>query len=181
MEEHVILIARCMASIRRFFIELLITVVPAVVLSLFVNVYVAGATIVDGPSMQPNLYSDYRVMTEKVSYHLHPPRRGDVVVVERPDGETPLVKRVLALPGEIVEVRGGHVYINHTPIQEPWVTYWGGQDYPATLVPVDHVFVLGDNRAVSRDSREIGPVPYDRVHRHVVFIFWPLNEIKFLP
>jgi signal peptidase I len=175
------IIVRLVQAVQRTARELALTIFPAVVISLLINVYVAGATIVDGPSMQPNLYTDYRVMTERVSYHLHPPRRGDVVVVERPDGEIPLVKRVLALPGEIVEVRGGHVYINHTPIREPWVTYWGGQDYPPTVVPVGHVFVLGDNRAVSRDSREIGPVPLDEVQRHVVFIFWPLDQIKLLP
>jgi signal peptidase I len=87
----------------------------------------------------------------------------------------------LALAGETVEVQGGHVFINQTPIREPWVTYWGGRDYPPTVVPVGHVFVLGDNRTVSLDSRHIGPVALDQVTRHVVFIFWPLKQIKFMP
>ena len=161
--------------------ELIMTIVPAVLLTLLVNTYVAQATVVDGPSMQPNLYTDYRVMTEKVSYHLHPPRRGDVVVVDRPGEPEPLVKRVMALAGETVEVRGGHVFINQVPIQEPWVTYWGGKDYQPPVVPDGHVFVLGDNRTVSLDSRYIGPVALDLVTRHVVFIFWPLKQIKFMP
>jgi signal peptidase I len=175
------IVARGARALWRVTREVVVTVVPAVLLTLLVNTYVAQATVVDGPSMQPNLYSDYRVMTEKVSYHLHPPRRGDVVVVDRPGEPVPLVKRVLALAGETVEVQGGHVFINQTPIREPWVTYWGGRDYPPTVVPVGHVFVLGDNRTVSLDSRHIGPVALDQVTRHVVFIFWPLKQIKFMP
>ena len=174
-------LTRCLRAAFRLVREIMLTIVPAAILSLFVNVYIAQATVVDGPSMQPNLYTDYRVMTEKVSYRLHIPRRGDMVVVDRPDGEIPLIKRVVALPGEIVEVRKGHVYINNTPIREPWVTYWGGEDYPPLEVPVDHVFVLGDNRANSKDSREIGPVSLDLVSRHVIIIFWPLDKIKLMP
>ena len=166
---------------RRLIKEILLTVAPAVALSLFINVYIAGATVVDGPSMQPNLYGEYRVMTERVSYHLHLPRRGDVVVVDRPKGAIPLVKRVVALPGEVVEVRDGHLRINDVPIREPWVRYWGGRDYPPSIVPFGHVFVMGDNRAVSRDSRDIGPVSLDLVKRRVMFIFWPLDKIGFMP
>jgi signal peptidase I len=175
------IVVRCARALWQVARELVVTIVPAVLLTLLVNTYVAQATVVDGPSMQPNLYTDYRVMTEKVSYHLHTPRRGDVVVVDRPGEPEPLVKRVLAVAGETVEVRGGHTYINQVPITEPWVTFWGGKDYPPTLVPAGHVFVLGDNRAVSLDSRYIGPVSLDLVTRHVVFIFWPLKQFKFLP
>ena len=167
--------------VRRVAWELATTVVPALLIALFVNVYVAEAVAVEeGPSMQPNLYRGYRVMTEKVSYRLHAPRRGDVVVVERPEGETSLIKRVVAVAGETVEVRNGHTFINAEPIEEPWVTSFGGPNYPPTLVPAGHVFVLGDNRGVSRDSRAIGPVPVDSIRGRAWLIFWPFDEIKFL-
>ncbi|MGA9351634.1 MAG: signal peptidase I [Anaerolineae bacterium] len=162
--------------------ELVITVLPALLVALFINVFVAEAAIVEyGPSMQPNLYRGYRVMAEKVSYHLHPPHRGDVVIVDRPGNEVSLIKRVVALPGETVEVRGGHVFIDGQPIEEPWVTNFGGPSYPPTVVPPDHVFILGDNRSNSRDSRAIGPVPMDTIKGRVWLVYWPLDQIKLVP
>jgi signal peptidase I len=162
--------------------ELVTAILPALVVALFINVYVAEAVMVkDGPSMEPNLYRGYRVMTEKVSYDLHLPRRGDVVVVDRPDGEESLIKRVVALPGEVVEVRGGHAVVDGHPIEEPWVTHFGGPGYPPTVVPAGYVFVLGDNRAVSRDSRAIGPVPVESIKGRAWFIYWPLSELKPMP
>ena len=154
------LVSRVARLVRRLVWDFITAVVPAVAIALFVNVYVAQAvTIEDGPSIQPNLYRGYRVMTEKVSYHLHSPLTGDVVVVDRPGSEVSLIKRVMAVAGEVVEVRGGHTYIDGEPVEEPWVVYFGGPDYGPALVPEGHVFVLGDNRRVSRDSRAIGPVP----------------------
>ena len=89
--------------LRRGVWELVCVLAPALVVSLFINVYVAEAVLVkDGPSMQPNLYIGYRVMTEKISYRLHPPQRGDIVVVDPPDGGTALIKRAVGLPGDVV-------------------------------------------------------------------------------
>jgi signal peptidase I len=174
-------VSRAARLVRRIVWELVTTVVPAVAIALFVNVYVAQAvTIEDGPSMQPNLYRGYRVMTEKLSYRLHPPRRGDVVVVDRPGPEVSLIKRVIAVAGEMVEVRGGHTTIDGEPIEEPWVVHFGGPDYGPALVPEDHVFVMGDNRRLSRDSRAIGPVPVDTVQGRAWLVYWPSDDIKLL-
>jgi signal peptidase I len=162
--------------------ELVLTLVPALLLVLFMNVFVAEAALVEeGPSMQPNLYRGDRVMTEKVSYRFTAPQRGDVVIVRRPAPEQSLIKRVVALPGEVVEVREGHVWIDGDPIEEPWVTYFGGPDYGPARVPAAHVFVLGDNRPNSRDSREIGPVPLSSVHAHAIFVYWPLAHWGAVP
>ena len=162
--------------------ELVSTVLPALLVALFINVFVAEAALVErGPSMEPNLYRGNRVMTEKVSYLLHLPSRGDVVVADRPGSAVALIKRVVALPGETVEVRGGHTFINGEQIEEPWVTNFGGPSYPPTVVPPDHVFILGDNRSVSRDSRAIGPVRVDTIKGHVWFVYWPLNQVKLVP
>lgn len=162
--------------------ELILTVVPALILVLFINVFVAEAALVeDGPSMQPNLYRGDRVLTEKVSYRFAPPERGDVVIVRRPAPEEALIKRVMALPGEVVEVRQGHVWVDGEPIWEPWVTYFGGPDYGPARVPANHVFVLGDNRPSSRDSRAIGPVPLSAVRAHALFVYWPLSHARWVP
>ena len=167
---------RCVAR------ELLTAVVPALAVALFVNVYIAEAvTVKDGPSMEPNLYRGYRVMTEKVSYSFHPPRRGDVVVVERPEGAESLIKRVVALPGEEIRVRGGRAFVNGRPAEEPWVTNFGGRGYPLAVVPPGHVFVLGDNRPVSYDSRAIGPVSISSIRGRAWLVYWPLSEFRLLP
>jgi signal peptidase I len=176
------LVSRVARLVRRIVWEFITAVLPAVAIALFVNVYVAQAvTIEDGPSMQPNLYRGYRVMTEKLSYRLHPPRRGDVVVVDRPGSEVSLIKRVIAVEGEMVEVRGGHTTIDGAPIEEPWVVHFGGPNYGPELVPEDHVFIMGDNRRLSRDSRAIGPVPVDTVMGRAWLVYWPSDDIRLLP
>jgi signal peptidase I len=131
--------------------------------------------------MQPNLHYAQRVMVEKITYRfLHGPRHGDVVIVDVPGEIEPLIKRVVALPGETVEVRGGQVFIDGQHQEEPWTTRQGGPDYPPTLVPASHVFVLGDNRASSRDSRAFGPVSIDQIVGRAWFIYWPPDQIKLL-
>ncbi|MBU0493866.1 MAG: signal peptidase I [Chloroflexi bacterium] len=176
------LVSRSVRFIRQVLWDLATTVVPALLIALFINVYVAEAVVIDdGPSMQPNLYRGDQMMAEKVSYRFHPPQRGDVVIVTRPANEVSLVKRVVALPGETVTVRAGHTFIDDQPIDEPWVTHFGGPGYPPTLVPPDHVFVLGDNRANSRDSRAIGPVPISTLKGRVWLVYWPPDQIKLLP
>lgn len=161
--------------------EIFSTLVPAILIALFINVYIAEAAEIEaGPSMQPNLYAGYRVMTEKVSYYLHEPQRGDIVVVERPENEGNLIKRVMGLPGETIEVRKGHTYINGEPINEPWVVYFGGRDLPATQIPEDYVFVMGDNRPVSRDSRDIGSISIDSIVGRAWFVYWPFDALQFL-
>lgn len=159
--------------------DIVSTVVPAVLIALFINVFMAQAMVVQGPSMQPNLYRDHRVMVEKVTYRLiHGPRRGDVVIIDVPGEEEPLIKRVVALSGEMVEVQNGQVLINGQLLEEPWTTRQGGPSYPPTVVPMSHVFVLGDNRASSRDSRSFGPVSVEQIIGRAWIIYWPLDQIK---
>jgi len=166
---------------RRIGRELLTSLLPALLLALFVRTLVAEARMIEGPSMQPNLYSGFAILTEKITYRLHEPQRGDVVTLNLPGEKVPLVKRVMGLPGETVAVRGGHLLVDGAPLSEPWVSYWGGPDYAPTRVPAGHVFVLGDNRGDSRDSRSFGPVPYSAIRGHVVLIFWPPARVRALP
>jgi signal peptidase I len=158
--------------------ELLSTVVPAILIALFLNVFVVQARTVDGPSMQPNLYRGHRVITEKVTYRfLHGPRRGDVVVIHRPGEELPFIKRAIGLPGETVEITDGRVHIDGRPLEEPWSTRVGSRDYPGTYVPPLHVFVLGDNRPSSHDSRSFGPVPLEQIKGRALFVYWPPDQM----
>jgi len=157
--------------------ELVQTLLPAVVIALVINLFLAQATVVEGMSMEPNLHNAERVIVEKVTYHfVHGPARGDVVVLHVSGQEELLIKRVVALPGETVEVRGGQLYINGRLVDEPWTDRQGGPDYPPTVVPPMHVFVMGDNRGQSNDSRSFGPIPVDQIVGRACFVYWPPDQ-----
>ncbi len=166
-------VARTMRFLWQTLIELLETILPAILIALVINLFLAQATVVQGQSMEPTLHNNQRVIMEKVSYHFHGPRRGDVVIVSIPGQDEPLIKRVVALPGETVEVREGHVFINGDPLEEPWAVHMGGPSMPPTYIPPLHVFVLGDNRGHSNDSRSFGPVMVDQIIGRAWVTYWP--------
>ncbi len=161
--------------------ELLETILPAVLLALVINLFLAQATRVFGQSMEPNLHTDQRIVVEKLSYRFHLPRRGDVVVLRLPrDPSELLIKRVIALPGETVEIRDGAVWVDGQPLDEPYLTQPTAGQMAPLVVPEGHVFVLGDNRAYSNDSRAFGPVPLDNIVGHAWLSYWPPNAIGFV-
>jgi signal peptidase I len=157
------------------------TVIPAVVIALVINLFLAQATQVLGQSMEPNLHSTQRVVVEKVTYRLvHGPRRGDIVVIDLPEQTDMLIKRVVGLPGETIEVRDGKVYIDGEQLDESWAVRPGGANYGPETVPPLHVFVMGDNRGASNDSRNFGPVTIESVVGHAWFSYWPPEYIGFV-
>lgn len=156
------------------------TVIPAVVIALFINLFLAQATQVLGQSMEPTLHSSQRVVIEKISYRFHGPRRGDVVVIDSPEQSEMLIKRVVGLPGETIEVKNGTVYMNGELLEEKWLLRQGGGNYGPRVVPPLHVFVLGDNRGASNDSRTFGPVPIENIVGHAWISYWPLEDIGFV-
>ncbi|MCX7681826.1 MAG: signal peptidase I [Anaerolineae bacterium] len=161
--------------------EVVETVVPALIIALVINLFLAQATQVLGQSMEPNLHASQRVVVEKVTYRFfHGPRRGDIVVIDMPNQSEMLIKRVVGLPGETIEIRGGQVYIDGQLLEESWQVYPGGSDYPPRLIPPLHVFVLGDNRGASNDSRSFGPVPIEYIVGRAWFSYWPAEYIGFV-
>jgi signal peptidase I len=159
--------------------ETLETILPAILIALVINVFVGQATRVEGQSMEPNLHSDQRLVVEKVTYRFHGPRRFDVVVLRLPSqGEELLIKRVIGLPGETVEIRDGHIYINGEQLEEPFVTQdtRPGRNGRVTIPPL-HVYVLGDNRNHSNDSRSFGPIPIDNIVGRAWVSYWPPEEL----
>ncbi len=154
------------------------TVVPAIVIALVINLFLAQATQVLGQSMEPNLHTAQRVVVEKVTYgFFHGPRRGDIVVIELPEQAEMLIKRVVGLPGETIEVRGGKVYIDGEQLEESWAVNPGGGSYGPQTIPPLHVFIMGDNRGASNDSRNFGPVPIEHIVGHAWFSYWPPEYI----
>jgi signal peptidase I len=157
------------------------TVIPAVVIALVINLFLAQATQVLGQSMEPNLHSTQRVVVEKVTYRLvHGPRRGDIVVIDLPEQTDMLIKRVMGLPGETIEVRDGKVYIEGEQLDESWTVKPGGANYGPQTIPPLHVFVMGDNRGASNDSRNFGPVAIEHIVGHAWFSYWPLEYVGFV-
>jgi len=159
--------------------EVLETVLPALLIALLINVFLGQATRVEGQSMEPNLHTDQRLVVEKVSYRLHGPQRFDIVVLKLPkQGDELLIKRVVGLPGEMVEIRAGRVYINGEQLEEPFIT---DNTRPGRseklIVPPLHVFVMGDNRNHSNDSRSFGPVPIENAVGRAWLSYWPPEEM----
>lgn len=162
----------------RFFREVLETVLPALLIALLINVFVGQATRVEGQSMEPNLHSEQRLVVEKLSYRFHGPQRFDIVVIKVPSqGEELLIKRVVGLPGETVEIKDGGVYINGELLDESFTNEHTqpGRHGQVTVPPL-HVFVLGDNRDRSNDSRSFGPVPIENVIGRAWLSYWPLEN-----
>ncbi len=160
------------------FREVLSTVLPAVLIAVLMHLFLAQSSVVYGESMQPNFFTDQRLIVEKVSYHLHAPLRGDVVILRDPDGGAlPLIKRVVGLPGERVTVAGGRVYIDGLKLDEPYLDEPTEGASRSWVVPPFHIFVMGDNRNNSRDSRFFGPIASDSIMGHAVFRYWPLDEL----
>ena len=157
--------------------EIAETVVPAIIIALLIHVFLAQATRVYGQSMEPNLHTDMRLVVEKISYRLHSPQRGDIVVLRvRPEDEL-LIKRVVGLPGDEVAIHDGRVYINDQPLTEGYLNQETRGDLAPRVVPPLHVFVMGDNRRASNDSRSFGPVHIDNILGRAWFSYWPPEAV----
>lgn len=158
--------------------ELLESVLPALIIVLVINVFLAQATRVEGQSMEPFLHDNQRLIIEKVTYRFHGPERGDIVVLRPPQQSSePLIKRVVGLPGETLEIHDGQVYIDGEKADEPYLNQptWGTLD--PILIPEGHVFVMGDNRQASNDSRAFGVVAFDDIIGRAWMRYWPPSEI----
>jgi signal peptidase I len=127
-----------------------------------------------GRSMEPNLENDQYLVVNKLGYRLHEPQRGDIVVFRDPrsDGRK-LIKRVIGLPGETVEIRSGQVFINGQLLDEPYIASQGRYTQQSTSVPEDEFFVLGDNRNNSSDSHNWGPLPSENIVGKAWLSYWP--------
>ncbi len=159
---------------KSWFRELIESVLPALVIVLVVNLFLAQATRVEGQSMEPNLHNNERLIIEKISYRFHPPERGDIVVIRPPrHTSVPLIKRVIGLPGDMIEIKLNQVYVNGEPLEEEYLEQPTLGTMPARLVPEGHMLVLGDNRGASNDSRSFGMVPYEDIIGRAWLRYWP--------
>ncbi len=133
---------------------------------------------VSGPSMSPHVSSGEFVVINTLAYRLRTPARGDIVTF-RHDGATPelYIKRVIGLPGDRIRIERGVVYVNGVRLNEPYVQFPDDRSEAESTVPPDDVYVLGDNRAVSEDSRAFGPVPENALTGKAIAGIWPLPSL----
>ena len=159
--------------------ELLETILPAVMIVLAINLFLAQPRTVHGQSMEPNLHENQRVIVDLITYHFRPPQRQEIIILNLPERHTdPLIKRVIGLPGDTVEVKQGAVYVNGIQLSEPYLAQVTSGSMAPQLVPEGHVFVLGDNRGASNDSRYFGMVPYENILGRAWLRYWPPGEIS---
>jgi signal peptidase I len=180
----------------------------AALIAFLVKTFVAQAFYIPSESMVPQLQVNDRVVVSKISYRLHDPRRGDIVVFDDPgatdDGESDnivvkfvrgiaeavgvvqpstdeFIKRVIGLPGETVEGKGGRIYVDGRLLYEPYLPEGTvTSEFPPTRVPEGSLWVMGDNRGNSSDSRAFGPIRIDTVVGRTVLRVWPPGSASYL-
>lgn len=162
----------------------LISIVVAVVLAFLIRQFVVELYIVDGPSMRPTLQSQQRLVVNKFIYSFREPEKGEILVFQYPrDPSRDFIKRVIATPGDTVEIKDGRVLVNDQVLSEDYILEKTRGDYPKSTVPQGTVFVMGDNRNNSEDSRfaDVGFVPDALIKGKAVLVFWPVADLKSLP
>jgi signal peptidase I len=179
---------RRMSKGTRAVIDWVVVVGVALLVAILVRTFLLAHFVVDGTSMYSTLNTGDRVFVNKLSYRLHDPNRGDVVVLHEITGaaERDLIKRVIALPGEEIEIASCEVMIDGRRLAEPYldptvVTPGNcGPDFGPLEIPEDHVFVMGDNRAGSQDSRVLGSIDEDQLVGRAFVVFWPRSGWQWL-
>ena len=175
--------------------EIVQIVLPAVTLALLIHLFLAQATIVYGQSMQPNFRPMERLVMEKFTYYFRGPQHNEIVVLDMPDQNALMIKRVIGLPGDTVEIRQGQIFVNGNELVAPHeiAPRWRVLDnrnelkararhgdphdsYGPVTLAEDTFFVLGDNRDNSNDSRAFGPAPRDVIKGRVWVRYWPLTR-----
>ncbi len=172
-------------SLSKFFLDVLEVIVFAIAIFLFIYLLILQPHKIKGDSMQPNFPDGEYLLTDKVTYRLRQPDRGDVVVFEAPGaGGEEFIKRIIGLPGEIVSLKKGKVYINNKELSESYLALslkTNGSTFlkenMEVVVPEGHFFVLGDNRPASSDSRTWGFVAKEKITGRAWIIYWPPPKV----
>lgn len=167
------------------------------ILVFLIRWFLVSPFIVDGPSMQPNFWNRERIIVNKIIYDIRQPKRGEVIVFHVPEEGRDFIKRVIGEPGDTVKVDGDNITINGEPLDETYLkkayadAHAAGNLYnreegfpnvrfPDGKVPEGMLFVMGDNRSNSEDSRMIGFIPLDRVVGRADLVYWPLADFHFV-
>lgn len=167
-----------------FVMDILETVVFIGSLFIVVYLFILAPNQVKGASMEPTFDSGDYILTSKITYKFRAPQRGDVVVFKSPKNpDIDYIKRIIGLPNDRIMVQGGNVFVNNVLISEPYIAattnLWDGgfvKDGVPVIVPEGYMFVMGDNRPRSSDSREFGNVREEDIIGYVFFRYFPSNK-----
>ncbi len=167
---------RVMLEVKSWFRDILFAFATAI----FIVIFVIQPVKVEGTSMQPRLVDQERIFVNRFIYRFAEIHRGDVVVFWYPrDRSKSFIKRVVAVPGDDIEIRRGSVYVNDVKVEEPYLKpeYRDRESFRKVAVPPDQYFVLGDHRNSSNDSRNWGFVPRDYIYGKAIFSYWPMSRL----
>ncbi len=158
--------------------DLLETIVFAFILAFLIKTFILQISYIPTGSMIPTLNEREAVLVIRIPYYFREPSRGEVIVFKYPQDPTKeYVKRLIGLPGDIIEIKNGVVYVNGKALDEPYVKNKSSDNYGPIKVPKDNYFVLGDNRPVSVDSRYWGFVPKKNLVGKAVLLLWPPQRL----
>lgn len=167
------------------FLDWLRTFLFIILIGLFISLFVIQRNTISGPSMEPTLQNNDQIFVEKISKYFKI-ERGDIVTIDEAEDDHPhnlLIKRVIGLPGEKIEINNGVVYINDQELMEEYLpngvvtTANPEMEHSSEILGEDEYFVLGDNRSVSKDSRRLGPVHKDQIIGKLLVRFYPFDSI----
>jgi signal peptidase I len=168
------------------FVEWVVVLGGALLVAFVVKTFLIQAFYIPSSSMESTLLIGDRVLVNKLSYDFGEVERGDIVVFERPPQDTgnpeikDLIKRVIGLPGETVELRDGEIFIDGKRLQEPYLRANDGATLEAKKIPAGQYWVMGDNRGQSKDSRFFGPISEDLIVGRAFVRIWPISAFKLL-
>jgi len=167
--------------LKKLVIEIIGTLLAGVLIFILINISVQYS-IVEGSSMEPNLYNGQRLLINKIAYSN--PQRGDIIIFPPPHVANPdkdFIKRIIGLPGELIEIKDGIVYINGSLLDEPYIEDNASIDMSLTVVPDGEYLVLGDNRSNSQDSRFGWTVPGESIVGKAWLSIWPPKDWGLAP
>jgi len=172
-----------------FFLDIIEIAVIALAMFVLMYLFLFQPHQVRGNSMYPNFHDGEYLLTDKISYRLNQPKRGEVIIFKAPKNEEyEYIKRIIGLPGDTVKIKEGKVYINDNLLKEPYLpedyqTFAGsfGQEGEDISLPANQYFVLGDNRNHSSDSRDWGTVPKENIIGKAWFRYWPPSQMGLIP
>jgi len=170
---------KLLSPLKRMLLEGLLVITIAFPLAMGLHTFVTQVYAISGHSMEPTLHDGERVVVDKIRPALGELQRGDLVIFVSPeDPSKNLIKRIIAIAGDEVELTGDKVFINGEPLEENYIhrTLFPDRPGEVTVVKPDHFFLLGDNRPQSRDSRQFGVIPVQLMRGKVVLRLWPLDE-----
>ena len=164
-------------KVLREIVEWALTIIIPVVVAMLIHTYLFTFARVDGDSMLDTFHTNNITGVSRLHYRLNEPQRGEVITCHYDETSKLYVKRIIGLPGETLEIIDGTVYIDGEPLQEDYLTRHDDYNYGPYQIGQDEIFVMGDNRPVSFDCRQLGPIPRDYIYGRVIFVAFPFDEI----